>query len=180
MNDFILRIIEMFIAFFLANIAARRVNNYYDNREKNKLMKNRHDKQMAYKIIDLIDRKTIKHILNRIGSGDLYDEDIKKLDGVYFLGNNDEFYDDKVQVKFKTFKNNVGKLNDFTAREFSSSEEKGHYKIHKYRKVTKGHEMYQKNLKELQSILDDVEESFYDLNDIIRDKYPSIFLEEQN
>ena len=36
--------------------------------------------------------------------------------------------------------------------------------------------MYKENVEELNSLLDKVENSYYDLEEILRDKYPSIFL----
>lgn len=109
--------------------------------------------------------------------GRIYDHNYKKMNKIIYKKN--KFYDDEVKHYFGQFKNKIYILHDFCSHEFfpEDYEDGIFYEIYKHKNEDNGEILYKNKMKELKLILDDVEESFDELNNLFRDKYPSIFLE---
>jgi hypothetical protein len=167
----------MFVAFFLANIASRYAKDFIDKKLRIGNIKDKHDIKLANNIINLIDRQKLDSIVYFIGSGTLPRDLNKEMVDLIHLGENDEFYDRITQNQFIDFHSKIIKLKKFCSIEFSPSGGKNSdFEMHRYHSATDGNELYQKNIKIRDKILDEVEKSYFDLEEILRDKYPSVFI----
>lgn len=178
MIDFAIKISEMFIAFFLANIASRYAKDYIDKKLKVGKIKDEHDIKLASEIIDLIDKETLDFLRNITTSGNLPRDLNDDIVEVKRLGEYKKFYDEVTQNYFEVFHEKLVDLKVFCAMQFSPRKgDSSSFEIHKYHLAPNGQEMYEENIEKLNSLLNDFENSFYNFEEVLRDKYPSVFLD---
>jgi len=176
--EFAIRITEMFIAFFLANIASRYVKDYIDKKLRVGQVKDEHDIEMANKIINLIDKETIEYLEHITTGGTLPRELNDSLLEVKRIGEYDKFYNKETQKNFKDFHIKLIKLKEFYSLNFSPKKgDDSSFEIHRYHHAPNGQEMYEESVDELYSLLDKFKYSYYEFEEIVRDKYPSVFLD---
>ena len=179
--EFAIRVSEMFIAFFLANIASRYAKDYIDKKLKVGKIKDEHDIKLASEIIDLFDKETLDFLGHITTSGNLPRDLNDDIVEVKRLGEYEKFYDEVTQDYFEDFHEKLVDLKVFFAMQFSPRKgDSSSFEMHKYHLAPNGQEMYEENIEKLNSLLDDFENSFHDFEEILRDKYPSVFLEKDN
>lgn len=176
MQNNIFNLIELFTAFFLANIASKYVTNFIDSHLKVKNEKKEHDFNLAKRILDLFDSKSLNFTLDNLSNGHMSKKENDNICEIIELYKYDNFFNNKIQKQFEKYAKTFKEFQNFSFQEFSTADyDKNQLQIHKYEKIPDGHSKYSENIKKTNEFLDEIEEEFNKLEKTFRNKYPSLF-----
>ena len=168
---------NLFLTLFLANIASRYVGEFIDEHVQRIRVKKKFDQELAGRLFAVCYSKNISQYMNDIYRGSVNRDKMNDLRTLLDLYQTSGFFKKHLQTFFDSFVINLEALSEFVFREFSVADhDSSLLKIHKYENAEDGHILYEKNLRKLNKILDDLDISAKNLEVVLVKSFPKLAL----
>lgn len=170
--------INLFLSFFLANIASRYVGEYVDEHVQRIGMKRNFDKELADKLFRVCNSKIFYGYLDDIHRGVINKDKVDDLRVLLETYRANRFFNKKLQGSFDALIPELKDLVDFMGSEFSVDDyDNSLLRIHKYRGTSEGHVKYENNRRRLEKLLDHLDISARNLEEVLIKRFPELAME---